>query len=76
MVIILYLKWRMFDNGDYTSILDYDNVDWFSIENIKVGNKMDFYLQKSRKDILMTEKDEEEHKNNSICRICGKKVFD
>ena len=58
--------------GYYRSILDYDNVDWFSIENLKLENKMDFYLQNSKKDILMTEKDEEDHKNNSICRFCGK----
>ena len=58
--------------GSYRSILDYDNVDWFSIENLKLENKTDFYLQNSKKDILMTEKDEEDHKNNSICRFCGK----
>ena len=57
--------------GYYRSILDYDNVDWFSFETIKIENKKDFYLKNTNKDILMTEEDEEDHKNNGICRFCG-----
>ena len=36
---------------------------------------MDFYLQISQKDNLMTEKDEDDHKNNSICRFRGKEFL-
>ena len=57
--------------GYYRYILNYDNVDWFCIENIKLENKMDFYLQNSKKDVLMTEKDAEDHKTISIFRFCG-----
>ena len=39
---------------------------------MKLGNKMAFYIETSKKDIIMTEKDEEDFRNNNICRFCEK----
>ena len=57
----------------YKSPLRYDNVDWFVDEVTKLENKMDFYFKNTNKDIIMTEEDEEDYRNNNICRFCGKK---
>ena len=35
---------------------------------------MVFYFEKTNKDIIMTEKDEEDFKNNNICRFCEKNI--
>ena len=48
--------------GYYKSPLGYNNVDWFVDEVIKLDNKMAFYFEKTNKDIILTEKDEE------VCR--------
>ena len=56
----------------YESRLGYDNVDWFVDEVIKVENKMTFYFKNTNKDIIMT-KENEDYKNNNICRFCEKK---
>ena len=34
---------------------------------------MTFYFKNTNKDIIMTEEDQEELKNNNICRFCEKK---
>ena len=54
----------------YKSPLGYNNVDWFVDEVIKLENKMAFYFKNTNKDIIMT--DEEDYKNNDICRFCEK----
>ena len=56
----------------YKSPLGYDNVDWFVDEVIKIENKMVFYFKSTKKDIIMTEKDEEDYKNKNTCRFCEK----
>ena len=56
----------------YQSPLGYDNVDWFVNEVIKLENKMDFYFKNTNKDIIMTQEDEEDYKNNNVCRFCEK----
>ena len=56
----------------YKSPLSYNNVDWFVDEVIKLENKMTFYFKNTKKDIIMTEEDEEDFKNNNICRFCEK----
>ena len=56
----------------YKSPLGYDNVDWFVDEIIKLENKMAFYFKNTNKDIVMTDKDEEDYKNNNVCRFCEK----
>ena len=56
----------------YKSPLGYDNVDWFVNEVIKLENKMAFYFKNTKKDIIMTEEDENNFRNNNICRFCEK----
>ena len=56
----------------YKSPLGYDNVDWFVNEVIKLENKTAFYFKNTKKDIIMTEEDEEDFKNNNVCRFCEK----
>ena len=58
----------------YQSPVGYDNVDWFVNEAIKLENKMAFYFKNTKKDIIMTENDEEDFKNNNICRFCEKEI--
>ena len=59
----------------YKSPLGYKNVDWFVDEVIKLENKMTFYFKNPKKDIIMTEEDEEDYRNNNICRFCEKKII-
>ena len=35
---------------------------------------MAFYFKKTQKDIILTEKDEEDYKKNKICRFCEKTI--
>ena len=60
-------------SGYYESPLGYDNVEWFVKEVIKLENKMAFYFKETKKEIIMTQEDEEKYKNNNICRFCEKK---
>ena len=61
-------------SGYYESPLSYNNVDWFVREVIKIKNKKAFYFKNTKKDIIMTEEDEEDCKNNKICRFCEKNI--
>ena len=63
------------ESGYYESPLNYDNVDWFVKEVIKLENKMPFYFKETKKDIIMAQEDEEDYKNNNICRFCGKEII-
>ena len=56
----------------YKSPLRYNNVDWFVDEVIKLESKMAFYFKNTKKDIDMTDEDEEDYRNNNICRFCEK----
>ena len=56
----------------YKYTLGYNNVDWFVNEVIYLENKMAFYSKNTKKDIIMSEKDEEGFKNDNICRFCEK----
>ena len=58
----------------YKSPLGYDNVDWFVNEVIRLENKIAFYFKNTNKDIIMTDKDEEDYRNNNICRFCEKNI--
>ena len=35
---------------------------------------MAFYFKNTKKDIILTEKDEEDHRNFNICRFCEKNI--
>ena len=59
----------------YKSPLGYDNVDWFVDEVIKLENKMAFYFKNTQKDIIMTDEDEEDYRNDNICRFCEKEIL-
>ena len=56
----------------HKSLLGYNNVDWFVNKVIKLENKTAFSFKNTKKDIIMTEEDEEDFKNNIICRFCEK----
>ena len=58
----------------YESPLGYDNVDWFVKEVIKLENKLAFYFKNHKKEINMAKEDEEDYKNNNICRFCEKTI--
>ena len=63
------------ESGHYESPLGYNNVDWFVKEVIKLENKMAFYFKNTKKDIDMTKENEEDFKNNNICRFCEKEIL-
>ena len=58
----------------HKSPLGYNNVDWFVDEVVKLENKMAFYFESTRKDIVMTEEDEEDYRINDICQFCEKNI--
>ena len=62
------------ESGCHKSPLGYDNVDWFAEEVMKLENKMAFYFKNTNKGIIMTEKNQEDFKNNNICRFCEKNI--
>ena len=63
--------------SDYhKSPLGYDNVDWFVDEVINLEKKMAFYLKNTNRDIIMTQEDELDYRNNNICQICEKEIID
>ena len=59
-------------SGYYKFSLGYDNVDWFVEEVIKLENKMAFCFTNTKKDIIMTQENEEDFRNINICRFCEK----
>ena len=59
----------------YKSPLGYNNVDWFVDEVMKLENKMTFYFKNTKKDIIMTDDDEEEFRNDNVCRFCEKEIL-
>ena len=63
------------ESGYYESPLGYNNVDWFVKEVIKLENKMAFYFKNTKEDIIMTKENEENYKNNKICRFCEKEIL-
>ena len=61
--------------SDYNkSPLGYNIVDWFVNEVMKLENEMALSFKNNNKDIVMTEKDEEEYRNNNICRFSEKNI--
>ena len=62
-------------SGYYESPLSYDNVDWFVKEVIQLEIKRAFYFKEIKKDIIMTQEDEEGYKKNNICRFCEREIL-
>ena len=56
------------------SLLDYNNVDGFVNEVIKLENKMNFYFKNTKKDIIMSQEDEKHFRNTDICWFCESEV--
>ena len=57
------------------SPLGFKNVDWFTDEVINLENKMSFDFKNTNKHIILTEKYEEDYRNNNICRFCEKEYI-
>ena len=75
---VYYIKSELNDilkSGYYESSLGYDNVDWFVNEVIKLEKKMAFYSKNTKKDIIMTEEDEETFENDNACRFCENEIL-
>ena len=66
---------EVLQTGFNESPLGYDNVEWFVDEVLKLEIKMAIYLKNTNKDTIMNEEDEENYRNNYICRFCEKKTF-
>ena len=60
-------------SGYHKFPLGNDNVHWFVNDVTKLENKMTFYSVDTNKDIITTEKDEDDYRINNICRFCEKK---
>ena len=63
------------ESGYYESPLGYDNVDRFIKDIIKLENKMAVYFKNTKKDIIMTQKIEEDFENNNSGRFCEKEII-
>ena len=57
-------------SGYHKSPLGYNNADLFVDGFLKLENKMAFFFKNTKKDIIMTEEDEEDYRINKICRFC------
>ena len=62
-------------SGYHKSPLAYNNVDWFVNEVRNLEKKLAFYFKNTKKNIIMTNEDEEDFKNNNIRRFCEKGIF-
>ena len=62
------------ESGYHKSPLGYNNVDWFVDEVIKLESKMVLYFKNTKKDMVLTEENEEDYRNNNICRFCEKNI--
>ena len=62
--------------GYHKSPLSCNNSDWLVDEVMKLGKKMAFCFKNTKKDIIMTEKDEEDFEIINLCRFCEKEIID
>ena len=56
------------------SPLEYDNLDWFVNEVMKLQNKMPLCFKNNKKDIIMTKEDVEDYTNKNTCQFCEKEI--
>ena len=61
-------------SGFYESNRDYDILEWFADEVIRLENKLVFNFKNTNKDINTTEEDEEHYRNTNICRFCERET--
>ena len=62
-------------SGYHKSPLGYKNVDWFvTAVRRKLETILASFFKKTKKDIIMTEENEEDYRNNNICRFCEKSI--
>ena len=61
---------NVLQSGWHLSPFGEDNVEWFVNEVIKIENKMNFYFKNTKKEIMMTQEDEEDFKNSTHCWFC------
>ena len=59
-------------SGYHKSSLGYENVNWFVDDIVKLENKKNFWFKNTKKDIIMTEEDQQDFENNNVCRYCEK----
>ena len=62
---------NLLKSGYYKSLLGYENLDSFVNEVIKIEKKMAFSFKNTKKDIIVTKRDEKDFENKNICRFCG-----
>ena len=55
--------------GFYKSPLGFDIINWFVDEVLKLETKIASYFKSTKKDITITEEDEEEYRNKNVCRL-------
>ena len=60
----------LLQNGYHKSLPGYNNVNWFVDETIKLENKMALCFKNTNKDIIMTEENEKDYRNDEKCRFC------
>ena len=58
----------------HKSPLGHENINWFVDEIVKLENQMNFWFKDTKKDIIMTEEDQQDFENNNICRYCEKYI--
>ena len=44
------------------------------MDEYKIGKRMNFYFEHPKEDIIMSEENEKDFRNNKIFRICGKET--
>ena len=66
---------NVLESSYYEYLLGYESVDIFLDELSKIESKMIFYFKNNKKDIKMAEEDEEDFRNNNVCRFSEKKDF-
>ena len=62
-------------SGYHKSPLGYNNVDWFVNEVVKLENEITFYFKITNKNIIMTEKGEDDYRNDNTCRFCESEIL-
>ena len=65
---------QILKNGYHNSPLGLENVDWFVDRIVKLEEKMNFWFINTKKDIIMTQENEQNFETNKICRYCEKYI--